>query len=504
MVYVTPPFTSAPDWVRDAVFYQIFPDRFLRSPQAPELQSREEWETPPNLFHFKGGDLEGVRQKLGYLKDLGVNALYFNPVFASTANHRYHTYDYYQIDPILGGNDAFKRLLDAAHALDMRVVLDGVFNHASRGFYQFNHTLENGAASPYLDWFHFNREWLARGKPMNAYGSPDMRLYDAPAEEISLSLYGYRCWWDIPSLPKFNTENPQVREFLLGVAEHWVRVGIDGWRLDVPSEIDDDDFWREFRRRVRSINPEAYIVGEIWDDATRWLGGDQFDAVMNYPLTRIILGFVFGDRLNWQEVQRCGLRDTEPLAAEAAARQLMELTHRYAPSTVGSQFNLLGSHDTPRLLTMGNGDIEGVKLAFSMMFTLPGAPCIYYGDEIGMAGGHDPDCRRGFEWDERLWNRELRNHVQKIAHTRISCPPLTRGNFEIVHSSGSVLAYLRTFGDRHALVALNVSHDAAPLAISVPAKQWLDVFSSNPITAGEEKTLHLDISPRSAVIIVSE
>ncbi|MFC6662298.1 alpha-amylase family glycosyl hydrolase [Deinococcus multiflagellatus] len=213
-----------------------------------------------------------MADKLDYIASLGVNAIYFCPVFQSAANHRYHTHDYYQVDPMLGGNAALRHLLDEAHARGIRVVLDGVFNHASRGFFQFNDLLEQGEGSAYRDWFHPSA-W-----PLNAYDE------SKPAN--------YAAWWGNRALPKFNTDTPAVREFLWDVAEHWIRFGIDGWRLDVPNEIDDDAFWQEFRRRVKAINPDAYIVGEIWGDAHRWLAGDQFDAVMNYHFTRPCLAFL--------------------------------------------------------------------------------------------------------------------------------------------------------------------------------------------------------------------
>ncbi len=256
---------ETPAWVTDAIFYQIFPDRFARSERVPKQGlNLEAWEAPPTIHGIKGGDLLGVVEHLDYLQDLGVNALYFTPVFASASNHRYHTYDYYTVDPLLGGNAALRELLDEAHRRGMRVVLDGVFNHASRGFWQFHHTLENGAASPYVDWFHFDPDHLTGKRHWGAYPSPhEQRLIQ---EEGSLRAIGYEGWWNLPALPKFNTNTPAVREFLLGVAEHWTSFGIDGWRLDVPGEINDNSFWQEFRRRVRAINPEAYIVGEIWYD----------------------------------------------------------------------------------------------------------------------------------------------------------------------------------------------------------------------------------------------
>ena len=202
---------------------------------------------------------------MDYLVDLGINAIYLNPIFSSAANHRYHTFDYMQVDPLLGGNAALRELLDEAHRRDIRVVLDGVFNHASRGFWPFHHILENGSNSPYLDWF------LIQGWPLRPYHSNAKRPPN------------YQCWWNLPALPKINIKNPGARKYILDVARHWVEFGIDGWRLDVPEDIDDPPFWRDFRKVVKGANPEAYIVGEIWHLAQEWLEGDRFDAVMNYP-----------------------------------------------------------------------------------------------------------------------------------------------------------------------------------------------------------------------------
>ncbi|GAH24484.1 unnamed protein product, partial [marine sediment metagenome] len=179
-------------------------------------------------------------EHLDYLQYLGITAIYFNPIFKSTANHRYHTYDYYQVDPILGGNDALQTLLDETHKRGMRVILDGVFNHTGRGFFQFNHIVENGPMSPYLDWF------IIKNYPLKPYNAPNEQ-------------HGYEAWLNLPALSKLNIATPAVREFILNVACYWIEFGVDGWRLDVPYEIDDDDFWREFHKRVKGVNPEAYI-----------------------------------------------------------------------------------------------------------------------------------------------------------------------------------------------------------------------------------------------------
>ena len=289
-------YTTTPSWVADAVFYQIFPDRFARHRDAPSVKGLEPWDAPPTVFGFKGGTLKGVEEHLDYLADLGITAIYFNPLFQSPANHRYHTHDYFKIDPLLGGDEDFDSLLREAHRQGMRVILDGVFNHVGRGFYQFNHVLENGAPSPFVDWFHFNPAHL-EANDVVAFPSAE---HHKKLEEVraSYDVLGYRAWADLAPLPKLNTDNRDVRELILQVAEHWIHRGIDGWRLDVPEEIDDLPFWQEFRRRVRAINPEAYLVGEIWTRAEEWLEGDRFDAVMNYPFSRNALGFFGGDRLD--------------------------------------------------------------------------------------------------------------------------------------------------------------------------------------------------------------
>jgi cyclomaltodextrinase / maltogenic alpha-amylase / neopullulanase len=425
--------TSVPAWVRDAVFYQVFPDRFARSRRVPKPAHLEPWDTPPTPHGYKGGDLLGVVERLDHLQDLGVTALYLNPVFQSGSNHRYHTHDYYRVDPMLGGDEALRALVDACHARGMRVVLDGVFNHASRGFLQFHDVLENGPASAYLDWWHVN------GFPLGAYGEGDGTLrYDA--------------WWGLPALPRFRTSTPAVREFLLGVAEHWLRFGIDGWRLDVPNEIDDDAFWQEFRQRCRALNPECYLVGEIWDDATRWVRGDQFDAVMNYPLARAVLGFA-ATRLDTAEIERCGHKGMPLLDAAAFVRAAQRELGRYRRETVDSQLNVLGSHDTPRLLTMVGGDAAAVRLAHLLQFTLPGAPCIYYGDEIGLAGGHDPGCRAAMPWGhETTWDVPTYRWLRDLAALRHAHPALRRGDVDFVHGEHGVVAFRRRAGDDDLLV----------------------------------------------------
>lgn len=458
---------ETPGWVKDAVFYQIFPDRFARSERVAKPSNLEPWDSPPTVFGFKGGDLLGIAEHLDYLEELGVNALYLNPVFQSAANHRYHTHDYHQVDPILGGNDAFREMLDAAHARDIRVILDGVFNHASRGFYQFQHTLENGVDSPYLDWFHFDQERLRQGRSLQAYPGKT-REESFRQRQGTLDELGYAAWYQLPALPKLNAHAEPVRQFIFDVARRWVDFGIDGWRLDVPYEIDDDAFWREFRRVVKEANPEAYIVGEVWEDASRWLQGDQFDAVMNYIFNRACLGFFGGETLDIS--QRPGGYQLARTGATEFANQVDELLGLYDWQVSLVQLNLLSSHDMPRFLTLVGGDEDALRLATLFQMTFPGTPCIYYGDEVGMKGAEDPDCRRTFRWEQSAWNQELLAFFQRAIALRQGHAALRRGQYRRLHADDepNVYAFAREGDQETLVVVLNNGTDAYNL--DVPAE----------------------------------
>lgn len=473
-----------PAWVRDAVFYQIFPDRFASSNRVDKPSNLEAWDAPPTLHGYKGGDLVGVAEKLDYLCELGVSALYFNPVFQSSSNHRYHTHDYRRVDPMLGGDKALAVLLQAAHERGVKVVLDGVFNHASRGFFQFNDILENGPKSAYLDWFHVHRF------PLNAYGGE--------------GELGYAAWWGLPALPKFNTATPAVREFLLEVATYWLERGIDGWRLDVPNEIDDDDFWREFRSRCRRIDPECYLVGEIWGDADRWLKGDQFDAVMNYPFTRAVLGFV-ASRLNTAEIKRSGYQHIKRLDAAGLAAELGRLLKRHRPEVTAVQLNLLGSHDTPRALTVLMEDEDAFKMALVVLLTFPGAPCLYYGDEIGLTGGHDPNCRGAMPWQNvASWNRGLLAHTKALTELRRQHVALRTGSFVTVYAERDLFLYLRRSESECFLVALNRGTRQARVDLRVEAAMpegvYRDALGGLSLELNAGRLRGYDLPPRSGKV----
>jgi neopullulanase len=472
---------QTPDWVKDAIFYQIFPDRFARSDAVPKPANLEAWESPPTTHGFKGGDLIGVLEHLDYLVDLGITAIYFNPIFQSPANHRYHTHEYFQVDPILGGDAAFHELLDRAHTRGIRVILDGVFNHSSRGFFQFNHILENGTASPYTDWFH------VFDYPLNPYDhSRDPQ---------------YAAWWGLHALPKFNTDSPIVRDFLLRVAEYWVQFGIDGWRLDVPNEIDDDQFWREFRQRVKGANPDAYICGEIWGEARRWLQGDQFDSVMNYLFTKAAIGFFIGNNRVEQMIEGIGYYPIHTLDAPQLAGSIENLLAIYPPEVTQVQLNLLGSHDTARYLTIANGDLSALKLATLFQMVYPGAPCIYYGDEIGMTGGKDPGSRGAFPWQSpNEWNREMLDYTRRATMLRHAHPALRRGQFKNLYAKEMTYLFERADDEEQLWVAFNAGLDSSRVVLPTTGTYLVPLFGNAPLVLVENGHAALNLPPRSGAV----
>ena len=493
------PEAVTPEWVKHAIFYQIFPDRFARSTQLQKPNNLEPWDADPSPFAYKGGDLLGVAERLDYLQDLGVTALYFNPIFQSASNHRYHTHDYYRVDPLLGGDAAFNQMLAACKQRDIRIVLDGVFNHASRGFFQFNDVLENGEGSPYIDWFHFEDQ-----HPVNAYN------HEEPP--------GYRGWVGLHALPKLNTDNPHVREFLMGIGEYWMRKGIDGWRLDVPTEVTTEGFWEEFRERIKRINPDAYIVGEIWEEAPEYLHGDRFDAVMNYRYTEAAIAYTVGDRVHPDKtIQDRGYRPYPRITGAEYADRIDHLLALYPWQVQLAQLNLLDSHDTARFRTIAEDDEAGVRLGTLLLFTFPGAPSIYYGDEIGLTGGL-PDwwARRSFPWNrQETWNTDaLAFHKQLIALRR-GQPALRTGEYHRLYADDATYAFARSLPGVTLVVVTNTAEQPATVRIPLAG---LSIRRTNPTVlygpgvptdlAAESLTVRLpartgtvlDLSPDTATV----
>ncbi|WP_062050263.1 alpha-glycosidase [Bacillus sp. JCM 19034] len=371
---------SPPNWVKDTVWYQIFPERFANGDPSLNPKDTLEWgsanPTPSNFF---GGDFQGVIDHLDYLHDLGITGIYFTPIFKAFSNHKYDTIDYLEIDPQFGDKETFKKLVQECHKRGIYVMLDAVFNHSGFYFPPFQDVLKNGESSPYKDWFH---------------------IHDFPVQTTSPANYDTFSY--VPSMPKLNTENDEVKDYLLKVARYWIEeFDIDGWRLDVANEVD-HSFWHEFRKEVHSIKRDVYILGEIWHDSMPWLQGDQFDAVMNYRFTSAIIDYFAHQRITSEEL----------------IHSIQSVRNSY-PITVNEvQFNLLGSHDTPRILTVSKGNKDIVKLQMLLLFSMTGTPCIYYGDEIAMTGEQDPGCRKCMEWDEKKQDQDMLAFMKQLISLR--------------------------------------------------------------------------------------
>jgi glycosidase len=368
---------SAPEWVRDTVWYQIFPDRFCNGDPSISPEGAADWDTgKPGHRTFFGGDLAGIRQKLGYLKDLGVNGIYLTPVFSAPSSHKYDTADYFTVDRHFGTNADLKALVAEAHRAGIRVMLDAVFNHAGASHPFWQDVLKNQENSAYRDYFHIH-SFPVREKYEDRFN-------------INYDTFSF-----VSNMPKWNTENPPARKYLIDAALYWVReCDIDAWRLDVSDEVS-LDFWREFSRSVRGIKADCYILGEMWHDASNWINPGYFDSAMNYPLGFAVADFFLRKGFSGEA------------GAFAFNSRLAADLSRYSDLHTRMAFNLLDSHDTSRALTLAGGDRCALRNAFTMLFLLPGSPCIFYGTEIGMEGEGDTDCRRPMVWDEKQQDREL-------------------------------------------------------------------------------------------------
>ncbi|MFD2673553.1 alpha-glycosidase [Marinicrinis sediminis] len=438
-----------PAWVKDAIFYQIFPERFANGDPSNDPADVQPWGNKPEQRNFFGGDLQGIIDHLDHLTELGITALYLTPIFAGETNHKYDTSDYMQIDSHFGTKETLKQLVDACHEKGIRVMLDAVFNHAGKAFAPFKDVMENGPASRYADWFHV-REWPATIKD----GRP---TYDTFAFE--------------PLMPKLKTEHPEVKQYLLNVAKYWIEeCGIDGWRLDVANEVD-HKFWRAFRDVVKEVNPEAYILGEIWHDSVMWLQGDQFDGVMNYPLSNTMLDFfVFGH-----------------LDAQAFANKIGGLLARYPKPANEACFNQLDSHDTVRLITLCKENTDMMKLALLFQFSFPGAPSIYYGDEIGLTGEFDPDNRKCMPWNEEKQDRSLFAYYQQLIQLRKTYGSLRSGTLRFLHAEqqSTGLIYERSDQSEKLIILMNAGEQAQTLSVRLEAGAWSDALTGDSLPVSD-------------------
>ena len=455
-------------WIRDAVVYQIFVDRFANGDPRLDPANVVPWGSEPTATGFMGGDLKGIAEKLPYLEDLGVNVVCLTPIFMSSSNHRYNTYDYYRVDPRLGTIDDFRNLLAEAHRREIRILLDGVFNHCGRGFYPFFDVMENGTESAFSRWFSIE------GYPVDAYGVPR-----------------FRAWLGAAALPEFNLGNPEARGYLLRVADFWTRVGVDGWRLDAVPHVLYPDFWSDLCRVIKNANPAAYLLGEIWEDPSAWLEAGHFDGATNYPFRELVIQFVI----------RRSIR-----ASEFAGR-LACLVRQRPWGTTLSMCNLLGSHDTSRIGTLARGDLARIKQAFLLLFCFPGIPSLYYGDEIGLEGGKDPENRRAMPWDPGCWNQELRGFIRQLVAMRRSLKPLQHGDWRtILTDDGRALCvFLRRCAEDTALLLIHNGDGEESLTLDLrvcglPERCFVDHLSKKRHQP-RGRLLSIELGPRSGALL---
>ncbi len=511
------PAFETPDWVKNAVIYQIFPDRFANGDSTND-QDFHEWyyagkHTPPaggmlNLdyqeyYHlvrpwsnyqaltqashtpdhrdwmaFYGGDIEGVRQKLGYLKDLGITAIYFNPVFEAKSTHKYDAADYRKIDPHFGTNEQFIAFVKEAHAAGIRIILDIVYNHSGNSNWAFKDAVEKGPQSPHYSWYDFTKWPLPEGWPNVQRGWK-------PADY-------YHCWWGYGDLPDLNfdlahsdqaevsirdikqaTPNKPLIDYLLDATEYWLTVAdIDGVRLDVPNEVP-MWFWSLFNQRVKSVKPDAYIVGELWGNASDYVKPGMYDAVMNYaffkdPVMKF-LGMGQGTAADFDNTLASG-----------------RLT--YPSQAVATQMNVFDSHDTVRFLTAVGGNPARLKLAALFGMTYIGAPTVYYGDEIGMAGDKDPDCRRPFVWTWQSDPQRVDMHAwyKSVIGLRNAHAALRTGDFITLVADGMTYAYARSGNGENFVIALNAGK--SPATLTLDTARWGGTVTATNALTGEKGT----------------
>lgn len=376
-----------PAWAENKVIYQIFPARFAADREVPE----ETWYQAPidNKADLKGS-LRGIIQHFGHIRNLGADVLYMTPIFRSDSVHKYNIQDYYQIDPAFGDREDLKELVKLAHENGMYVILDGVFNHTGIDFFAFRDIREKQEKSAYLDWYYIQSfplvmEWGKR---------PSYKTF---------SYAGY--------MPKVNLDNPETADYFIHVGAYWIReCDIDGWRLDVADEIS-HRFWKRFRREMKAVKKDVLVVGEIWHYAGDFLEGDEWDSVMNYPFYDSVVDMVARE-------------ETLPSAFLSSRNFIRGNLNK---GLEGYLWNFIDSHDTARFLHSAGNDMRKQKLAAAMQLLLPGMPMVYYGDEVGMEGGPDPDCRRGMLWEESRQNRECLEYYRRLIRIRHDFPGLTKG-----------------------------------------------------------------------------
>ena len=529
-----------PDWVKNGIIYQIFTDRFYNGDQSND-QDFSEWyydgiKTPPpkgellkkytQYFHFVddwenisglkkspyhapnqeghqpdynsyyGGDIKGIHEKLDYLEDLGITIIYFNPIFEAKSNHKYDAVDYMKLDPHFGTQEEFKKFVQDAHSRGIRIILDCAFNHTGETFWAFQEGMKNGPSSKYYDWY----EW-------KKWPIPDFKSMPNPSKISSFNPSDYyECWWGYGEMPNlnfdYNASNPsensikninlanpnwEVVNYILDVLEYWISdMDLDGFRLDVPNEVP-FWFWKLFREKVKSMKPDAYLVGELWSNAVEWVNDDYFDSVMNYAYFKDPVMRFFNSRNS---------------TAEEFDRDLKQGLLLYPTQATQVMMNLIDSHDTFRFLESCNGDMSRLKMAVLFQMTYVGTPHIWYGDEIGMMGAHDPDCRRPFDWNYTASKDQvsLREFYKKLIQIRKNYSSIRTGSFQTIYADGMVYAYSRDDDESSIVVIINNDTKSNKITIPMIASVKVNLLDGKKYFSNGDK-VEIELDAMTGVIL---
>lgn len=427
-------------WADEAVFYQIFIDRFNRGDFTKDdsyidMKCNEE----PTRTSFMGGDIKGITEKLGYLEDLGINALYLTPLFVSKTNHKYDITDYYAVDPQFGTKADLKELVEKAHKKGIKVILDAVFNHSSNDTKEFLDVIKKGKNSKYFNYFIIHGDKVSVDKP------------------------NYEMFSNCADMPKWNNSNIEVQDFFIDIGLYWIKeFDIDGWRLDVSDEVS-HDFWRRFRKAVKKLKKDVIIVGENWHDAHAYLMGDQFDGIMNYAFRRACKQYFAHETIN----------------SKTMSERLNNILTRNTWQVNRMNLNLTDSHDTARFFTECGKNKDAMLAALAVMYMFIGMPCVYYGTELHMEGGEDPGCRRGFDWNEKDWDTEFRNKVKELISLR-KIKAVQKGHINITYDKDCFIME-RFLDGQHLTIITNKGKNAYDLG------KKLDIVSANKVDNDNHK-----------------
>ena len=499
---------TIPDWVYGGVMYQIFPERFRNGNDEITPENSIPWESTPTRLGFHGGDLYGVTEKIDYIKDLGVNIIYLNPIFLSSSTHKYDAWDHFKVDDTFGGDEALKDLIEEAHNRNMKVVLDCSLNHVHPRHFAFQDIVEKGEKSEYKEWFTvfdypvrflhrphlyantYKVGWDGNSEEYKTYLEKTFKETKVPVEVVDddgpIIEPTFKAWWGVPDMPKINFKNDGARQWALDVTEHWIKnFDIDGWRMDVAKELD-FSFWKDFRDVAYSAKKDILLISEIFGDTSQWLQGERFDGTMNYSFRETMTDYFATKRIDNKEF----------------ANSLANLYSMYSFEALSSCQNLLSSHDVKRFLNRCGGNTDGMFGAVFLQATFPGIAGIYYGDEIGLGGADDPFNREPFPWEsEDKWNKDLLNFTSELMNIKTSQPILRYGNFEMVTYDDNYVIFRRVLNDESLLCIVNRDLKNKDIDLSTNAHSVDIVYGDCTIELDSGKLKITDIADNFGLII---